>query len=77
MVAELCIGKSLVFRSLGKVSLKGFERAVHVHAVEWFDGTRAIGPFPNNASVAVRACGSRFADSFAVRSRSPFTICRG
>lgn len=35
VVAELCIGKGLNFRSLGEVTLKGFDRSVHVHAVEW------------------------------------------
>ena len=35
VVAELCIGKGLAFRSLGEVPLKGFDRAIHVHAVEW------------------------------------------
>jgi class 3 adenylate cyclase len=35
VVAELCIGKGLLFRPLGEVSLKGFDRPVHVHAVEW------------------------------------------
>ena len=35
VVAELCIGKGLTFRSLGEVSLKGFDRPVRVHAVEW------------------------------------------
>jgi class 3 adenylate cyclase len=39
VVAELCIGKSLTFRSLGEVSLKGFERSIHVHAVEWSEKT--------------------------------------
>ena len=33
-VAELCIGKGLVFRDLGSVALKGFEHPVHVHAVQ-------------------------------------------
>jgi len=33
-VAELCIGKGLMFRPLGEVSLKGFDRPVQVHAVE-------------------------------------------
>jgi class 3 adenylate cyclase len=33
VVAELCIGKNLPFRDLGDVELKGFERAVRVHAV--------------------------------------------
>jgi class 3 adenylate cyclase len=46
VVAELCIGKSLAFRSLGEVSLKGFDRSIHVHAVEWSDGAGAIGPCP-------------------------------
>ncbi len=35
VVAELCIGKGLTFRALGEVSLKGFDRPVRVHAVEW------------------------------------------
>ncbi len=35
VVAELCIGKSLTFRALGEVSLKGFDQPVPVHAVEW------------------------------------------
>ena len=32
-VAELCIGKSLPFRDLGAVTLKGFEQPVHVHCI--------------------------------------------
>lgn len=39
VVAELCVGKNLTFRSLGEVSLKGFERSLHVHAVEWSEET--------------------------------------
>jgi class 3 adenylate cyclase len=35
VVAELCLGKQLKFRSLGGVSLKGFEHPINVHAVEW------------------------------------------
>jgi class 3 adenylate cyclase len=35
VVAELCIGKGLKFRALGEVPLKGFDRPVQVHAVEW------------------------------------------
>jgi len=35
VVAELCIGKGLLFQPLGEVSLKGFDRPVQVHAVEW------------------------------------------
>jgi class 3 adenylate cyclase len=35
VVAELCIGKGLSFRCLGEVALKGFERPMQVHAVEW------------------------------------------
>ena len=35
VVAELCIGKGLAFRSLGEVSLKGFDDSIHAHAVEW------------------------------------------
>lgn len=33
-VAELCIGKGLMFVDLGEISLKGFERPVHIHAVQ-------------------------------------------
>lgn len=33
VVAELCLGKSLEFQDLGTVLLKGFDDAVHVHAV--------------------------------------------
>ena len=35
VVAELCIGKGLTFHPLGDVSLKGFDRPVHVQVVEW------------------------------------------
>ena len=35
VVAELCIGKSLPFKDLGEVLLKGFDRPIRVHAVEW------------------------------------------
>ena len=34
VVAELCLGKGLLFRPLGEVALKGFDRPVQVHAVE-------------------------------------------
>jgi class 3 adenylate cyclase len=34
-IIELCAGKGLRFQDLGEVSLKGFERPVHVHAVDW------------------------------------------
>jgi len=37
VVAELCIGKGLHFHPLGEVQLKGFDRAVHVHAVHWLE----------------------------------------
>ncbi|MGC1381922.1 MAG: nickel-binding protein [Candidatus Baltobacteraceae bacterium] len=33
VIAELCIGKGLAFEDLGAVALKGFDRAVRVHAV--------------------------------------------
>jgi len=33
-VAELCIGKGLMFVDLGEISLKGFERPVRIHAVQ-------------------------------------------
>jgi len=35
VIAELCIGKGLPFQDMGEVSLKGFERPVRVHVVEW------------------------------------------
>jgi class 3 adenylate cyclase len=44
VVAELCIGKGVAFRSLGEISLKGFDRSVYVHAVEWSDRASALGP---------------------------------
>ncbi|MBV9007858.1 MAG: DUF4242 domain-containing protein [Verrucomicrobia bacterium] len=37
VVAELCIGKGLHFECRGEVTLKGFDRPVHVHAVHWRD----------------------------------------
>lgn len=42
VVAELCVGKTLPFQDLGKVTLKGFERPQRVHAVAWpEESTRA------------------------------------
>jgi len=35
VVADLCIGKGLMFRPLGEVALKGFDQPVHAHAFEW------------------------------------------
>jgi Adenylate cyclase, family 3 (some proteins contain HAMP domain) len=35
VVAELCIGKGLLFKPLGEVTLKGFDRPMRVHAVNW------------------------------------------
>jgi class 3 adenylate cyclase len=35
VVTELCLGKSLAFKDLGDVSVKGFSHPVRVHAVEW------------------------------------------
>lgn len=35
VIADLCIGKGLMFRALGEVSLKGFDQPVHAHSVEW------------------------------------------
>ncbi len=34
VVAELCIGKGLMFRDLGEISVKGFDRPIRVHAVQ-------------------------------------------
>jgi class 3 adenylate cyclase len=34
-LAEPCAGKGLAFRDMGEVSLKGFERPVRVHSVDW------------------------------------------
>ncbi len=33
VVAELCLGKGLVFLDLGEVSFKGFDQPIRVHAV--------------------------------------------
>lgn len=35
VVAELCLGKSLPFKDLGDVALKGFGHPIRVHVVEW------------------------------------------
>lgn len=35
VVAELCLGKGLIFQSLGEVILKGFDQPVKAHAVDW------------------------------------------
>ena len=35
VVADLCIGKGLMFRALGEISLKGFDRPMYAHSVEW------------------------------------------
>ena len=43
VVAELCIGKGLPFQDLGEVFLRGFDRPVRVHAVEW-PGEAALAP---------------------------------
>jgi class 3 adenylate cyclase len=34
-IADLCVGKGLMFEDLGEVSLKGFDRPVRAHAVAW------------------------------------------
>ena len=39
VVAELCLGKGLPFKDLGDVSVKGFNRPIQVHAVEWSGAT--------------------------------------
>jgi len=57
VVAELCLGKRLKFQSLGQISLKGFEDAVNVHAVEWApDISTVTAASSRNFSVAVPAC---------------------
>ena len=35
VVVELCLGKGITFQDLGEASLRGFDRPVRVHAVEW------------------------------------------
>lgn len=35
VVAELCLGKGVVFADLGALSLKGFAQPVRAHAVKW------------------------------------------
>ena len=39
VVVELCLGKRIPFQDLGEVSLRGFERSVRVHAVDWLSHT--------------------------------------
>ena len=34
-VAELCLGKGFQFQEIGEVALKGFDRPVRAHAVDW------------------------------------------
>jgi class 3 adenylate cyclase len=34
-IAELCLGKGFSFQDVGEVSLKGFDRPVRAHAVQW------------------------------------------
>jgi class 3 adenylate cyclase len=34
-IAELCLGKNLLFEDLGEIGLKGFDRPVRAHAVVW------------------------------------------
>jgi class 3 adenylate cyclase len=36
-IADLCVGKGLLFQDLGEVSLKGFDRPVRAHTVVWAD----------------------------------------
>ena len=40
-VAELCLGKGLLFQDLGDITLKGFERPVRVHSVQQAEGDTA------------------------------------
>jgi class 3 adenylate cyclase len=42
-IAELCIGKGLLFEDLGEVVLKGFGYSVRAHAVAWTDKAIAAG----------------------------------
>ena len=34
-IAELCIGKGLLFDEIGELSLKGFSSPVRAHAAAW------------------------------------------
>jgi class 3 adenylate cyclase len=34
-IAELCLGKGFSFQDIGEVALKGFDRPVRAHAVQW------------------------------------------
>jgi class 3 adenylate cyclase len=34
-IAELCMGKGFSFEDVGEISLKGFDRPVRAHAVQW------------------------------------------
>src|SRR5213592_1959009 len=35
VIAELCLGKGLLFEDLGEVTLKGFDHPVRAHAATW------------------------------------------
>jgi class 3 adenylate cyclase len=34
-IAELCMGKGFSFEDVGEITLKGFDRPVRAHAVQW------------------------------------------
>jgi class 3 adenylate cyclase len=42
-IAELCLGKGLLFEDLGEVTLKGFGYPVRAHAAAWADKAIAAG----------------------------------
>jgi class 3 adenylate cyclase len=35
VIAELCLGKGFSFQDVGEITLKGFDRPVRAHAVQW------------------------------------------
>jgi len=37
VVAELCVGKRIIFQDVGEFTLKGFQHPVRAHAVAWSD----------------------------------------
>lgn len=46
VVTELCLGKGLVFKDLGNISVKGFSHPIRVHAVEWSHATENAAAIP-------------------------------
>ena len=44
VVVELCLGKGVRFQDLGEVLLRGFDRPIRVHSVEWLSQAASASP---------------------------------